>query len=493
MRGETAPARRGRAGVRGRGTGFAGLVPVWLVHHGSEERMVSKVPTVLVVDDEPVLREILALRLEHWGYGVRAAADVDEAERAIVEDRPDIVISDVVMPGVSGLELLRRLQSRGRRLPVILITAHGSIDAAVEAMKEGATDFLTKPLDYHKLHLLLETTASELAQQDELRALEARLDGGSGLGGLIGQSEPMRELYRMIELLASSDASAMITGESGTGKEVIARTVHELSTRRSGPFVAVNSAAIPEGLIESELFGHEKGAFTGAVRSRAGCFEQAHGGTLFLDEITEMPAALQPKLLRILEEGRVRRLGGAREVVFDVRVLAATNRPPAIAVRDGFLREDLFYRLNVFELAAPPLRERLDDLPLLAQHFVREFNRKHETKVEGLRDRARALLETYAWPGNVRELRNIVERSVILARSGWIEPMHLPPYVRGADPSAGAVIVLPLGTPAAEAEKQLILKTLEHVGQNKAEAARRLGLDVKTIRNKLRAYEEEVG
>jgi DNA-binding NtrC family response regulator len=449
-------------------------------------------PTILIVDDEPALREVLAMRLDNWGYRVRTAEDVEEAERLVAEAAPDIILSDVVMPGASGLDLLRRLQGKGHRLPVILVTAHGSIDAAVEAMKEGATDFLTKPLDYGKLHALLETTARDLAQRGEVQRLEARLDGEKGVGNLVGRSDTMRELYGLVELLASSDASAIITGESGTGKEVVAQAVHELSSRRDGPFVAVNAAAIPEGLIESELFGHEKGAFTGAVRSRPGCFEQADGGTLFLDEIGEMPAALQPKLLRILEEGRVRRLGGSREVVFDVRVLAATNRRPAEAVRDGHLREDLFYRLNVFELVVPPLRERLEDLALLAQHFVREYNRKHDTSVEGLRERSRTLLEGYAWPGNVRELRNIIERAVILARTGWIEPIHLPPYVRGSDEAAGPVITLPVGASAAEVEKQLILKTLEHVGQNKAEAARQLGLDVKTIRNKLKSYGEAV-
>jgi DNA-binding NtrC family response regulator len=452
--------------------------------------MSGRQPNVLVVDDEAVLREVLSLRLERWGYAVRAAGDVEEAERMIEAEAPDIVVSDVVLPGASGLDLLRRLQAGGRRMPVILMTAHGSIDAAVEAMKEGATDFLTKPLDYTKLHLLIETAAAELRARGEVRALEARLSDARGLAGLVGQSAAMRDLYELTRLLASSDASAIITGESGTGKEVIARAVHELSARRGGPFVAVNAAAIPEGLIESELFGHEKGAFTGAVRARAGCFEQADGGTLFLDEIAEMPAALQPKLLRILEESQVRRLGGSREVAFDVRVLAATNRPPAVAVRDGYLREDLFYRLNVFELSAPPLRERLDDLPLLVQHFVSEFNRKHETGVVGVRETARALLEAYGWPGNVRELRNVIERAVILARDGWIEPTHLPPYLRGGGAGADAVIVLPVGTPAAEVEKRMILKTLEHVGQNKAEAARRLGLDVKTIRNKLKQYGE---
>jgi DNA-binding NtrC family response regulator len=444
-------------------------------------------PRVLVIDDEPALREVLSLRIGSWGYHVTTASDVAEAERLLREETPDIVITDVLLPDVSGLDLLRRLRAGELSCPVILITAHGSIDVAVEAMKEGAQDFLTKPLDYTKLHALLESTAGDLRRRAQAREMETELAGGAGLGLLIGRSAPMQELYGTLEMLAASDASALITGESGTGKELVAHTIHQLSGRSEGPFVAVNAAAIPEGLIESELFGHEKGAFTGAVRSRAGCFEMADRGTLFLDEIAEMPMALQPKLLRLLEDGRVRRLGGGKEMTFDVRVLAATNRPAAAAVEDGHLRADLYYRLNVFELRVPALRERIEDVPLLAQHFVGEFARKHRMEVEGLRDETRELLEGYPWPGNVRELRNVVERAVIVARVGWIEPSHLPPYFR-AGAGLEPMLKLPVGTSAAEAEKALILKTLEHVGNNKAEAARQLGLDVKTIRNKLRAY-----
>jgi DNA-binding NtrC family response regulator len=449
--------------------------------------MSSRTFLVLIIDDEPAVREVLSARIAGWGYDVCVAADLGEAERRIAVRRPDLVISDVVLGDATGIDLLRRLKADDPDRPVILITAHGTIDVAVEAMKEGATDFLTKPLDYPKLHALIASAASELRSRLEADALEARL-AGAGLGGLVGDSRPMRRLFELIRLLASSDASALITGESGTGKEVVARTIHELSARRDGPFVAVNAAAIPEGLIESELFGHEKGAFTGALQPRAGCFELADGGTLFLDEIAEMPIALQPKLLRILEDRRARRLGGSDEIAFDVRVLAATNRPPADALRGGQLREDLYYRLNVFELNIPPLRERVDDIPLLAQHFVGAFNVKHGTAVQGLQDATRRLLESYPWPGNVRELRNVIERAVIVARSGLLEPSHLPPYLRAREAGTDPVIVLPIGTTAAEAEKELILRTLEHVGQNNAEAPRQLGLDVKTIRNKLRAY-----
>jgi len=443
---------------------------------------------VLVVDDEPALREVLSLRLTEWGHDVRTIADAVDALRELDLRPPDIVLCDVVLPGSSGLALLRRIKEHNPRLPVVMITAHGNIDSAVEAMKAGASDFLTKPLDHHMLHALLEATASEVTKRRESHSLDVHLDGLNGAGVIVGQTRAMRELQRAVEIVASSDASAIITGESGTGKEVVARAIHTLSARRGKPFIAVNAAAIPEGLVESEVFGHEQGSFTGATRARAGCFELAEGGTLFLDEIAEMPIALQPKLLRVLEDGRARRLGGSRDVRFDVRVLAATNRAPAHAIRDGKLREDLFYRLNVFELAIPPLRERTADVALLAQHFVREFGRKHNMKIEGVGDAVRQLLEAHAWPGNVRELRNVIERAVIVARVGWIEPRHLPPYLQRLFAGGSPILTLPVGTTLAEAERRLILQTLEHVGDNKAEAARQLGLDVKTIRNKLRGY-----
>ncbi len=448
---------------------------------------------ILVVDDEAALRDILITRLEHWGYECHGAADVAAAERALESFDPDLVLSDIRMPRVTGLELLRRLRSGKRhRLPVVMMTAHGTIDDAVEAMKHGAVDFLTKPLDDHRLRSVLDTIVEDLARSRAIRALEQDLATSMGIGGLVGASPAMRKLYELIELVAGSDASALITGESGTGKEVVARAIHELSARRDGPFVGLNAAAIPETLIESELFGHDRGAFTGAVRSRAGAFEQANGGTLFLDELAEMPVFLQPKLLRILEERTVRRLGGDREVTLDVRVLAATNYSPLAAMEEGKLRDDLFYRLNVFELRVPPLRERPDDLPLLGHHFVRELSRKHGADVYGLRETTLELLQAYRWPGNVRELRNLIERAVIVAREGWLEPSHFPAYIsRQPHRADEPVVLLPVGISAAEAEKRLLLKTLEHVGYNKAEAARQLGIDVKTVRNRLKAFESD--
>jgi DNA-binding NtrC family response regulator len=444
---------------------------------------------ILVVDDEVAMREVLQMRLEEWGFDVCLAEDGREGHELAESNDPDIVISDVVMPQVSGMDLLRSLKAGNPDRPVILVTAQATVDLAVEAMKKGARDFVTKPIDYSKLKVTLEAAEQEVNLRRESRRLTAQLEGGAGFGDFVGTSKSMREVYELISSIAPKDASVIIAGESGTGKELAARTIHELSPRSKGPFIAVNASAIPENLMESEMFGHERGAFTGATGIQAGCFELANHGTLFLDEIAEMPATLQPKLLRVLEDRKVRRVGGGQEFVVDARVLAATNKDPRDAVESGKLREDLFYRLNVFTVALPPLRERRTDIPLLAQAFVREFNAKHSTRVESCKPETLVLLKSYSWPGNVRELRNIMERAVILAKGPWIEPSHLPAYVLSPPASeSGSKIAPATRATAAEAEKELILRTLRSTGNNKAEAARRLGLDVKTIRNKLKAY-----
>ncbi len=426
--------------------------------------------------------------LQQWGFEVRLASDGIQGKELAESYDPAIVISDVVMPQISGLDLLRSLKLGNPARPVILVTAQGSIDMAVEAMKQGAQDFVTKPLDYPKLRIILEAAEKDIGLRQASRKLSSQLEKGAGFGDFVGTSKVMREVYELIQNLSSSDAFAIVTGESGTGKELVARSIHKLSARSTGPFIAINAAAIPENLMESEIFGHEKGAFTGAVGTRAGCFEMANKGTLFLDEIAEMPRSLQPKLLRVLEDGRIRRLGGRQEFSFDVRVIAATNKEPKAAVESGKLRQDLYYRLNVFTIFLPPLRERKGDIPLLVQHFMREFNKKHTMRVEALRDEALELLKSYSWPGNVRELKNVMERAVILAKGEWIEPSHLPPYVVSPGADASQKLVLPMGVTVAEAEKELIVRTLERTANNKAEAARLLGLDVKTIRNKLKSY-----
>ena len=444
--------------------------------------------TILVVEDEAAMRLVLDLRLRNWGFAVLAAADANEAENLARSAHPDLVLSDVVMPGRTGLELLKSLKADDPARPVILITAQGTIDMAVEAMKEGAQDFLIKPLDYSKLQAVLEAARSDIALRRQSEKLAARLQKESGFGAFVGDSKRMREVYELLQTVAASDASAIVTGESGTGKELATRAIHERSARAQGPFIAINAAAIPETLIESEVFGYEKGAFTGAVGVRPGCFELAHQGTLFFDEIAEMPLALQPKLLRVLEDGRVRRLGSRQELAFDVRVIAATNRDPKEAVQKGLLREDLYYRLNVFTIALPPLRQHKEDIPALVQHSLREFNAKHNTSVVALRPEALETITGYPWPGNVRELRNVIERAVIVAKGEWIELSHLPPYLRHPEAAREAKVTVPAGATAAAMEKELILRTLEQTGNNKAEAARRLGLDVKTIRNKLKSY-----
>jgi len=441
------------------------------------------------VDDDAGIRASLSVLLQSWGYESLQASNATEAMSLVERQDPDIVITDLVMPETSGLDLLRTVKTGDPHRPVLLITAQGSVDIAVEAMKQGARDFLTKPLtDLPKLKALLDDAERELEMRRKARRLTARVEEDGAVGDFVGASKAIREVFQLIESVAQRDVPVMITGESGTGKEVVARTIHRLSRREAKPFLAINAAAIPESLIESELFGHERGSFTGAVATRQGVFEQANGGTLLIDEIAEMPMALQPKLLRVLADGRVRRLGGSHEFGFDVRVLAATNRDPMKAIEEGKLREDLYYRLNVVPIGLPPLRERSEDIPLLVQHFVQEFNTKHHLQIEGASDEAIAMLKAYSWPGNVRELRNIIERSVVLAKGDWVEEKDLPPYVR--DPALRPEkLVFSVGeTTVADAERELILKTLTRARNNKAEAARQLGVDVKTIYNKLKSY-----
>ncbi len=451
--------------------------------------MTARKRKILIVDDDPGIRASLAVLLQNWGFEVLQASDATEATHLVTRQDPDIVITDVVMPEISGLELLRTLKAGDAHRPVLLITAQGSIDMAVEAMKQGARDFLTKPLtDLPKLKSLLDDAERELELRRKAKRLAIRVENEGGLGDFVGAAKSMRDVFELIQSVAGRDVSVMITGESGTGKEMVARSIHRLSRRESKPFIAINAAAMPESLIESELFGHERGAFTGAVATRQGCFEQANGGTLLVDEIAEMPMSLQPKLLRVLGDGRVRRLGGNYEFEFDVRVIAATNRDPVKAIEEGKLREDLYYRLNVVPIWLPPLRDRPEDIPLLVHHFFAEFNRKHHLQIAGATDDAMGMMRAYPWPGNVRELKNVIERSVVLAKGEWIEEKDLPPYVR--DPSLRPEkLVFAVGeTTVADAERELILKTLERAGQNKAEAARQLGVDVKTIYNKLKAY-----
>ena len=443
---------------------------------------------ILVVDDEPAEREGLARLVGQWGYEVETASSGEEALNLVESQHPAVVVTDLVLPEMDGLTLLQKLKETGRPPIVLLVTGHGTVETAVEAMRHGAFDYLTKPVDTTRLQVLLEKSIEQESLSREVNLLRHQLRQKGSFGQMVGQSRGMQEVYRWVELAATSTAPVLVYGESGTGKELVARTIHELSNRRNKPFVAINCAAIPETLIESELFGHERGAFTGATERRLGCFELTDGGTLFLDEISEMDTNTQAKLLRVLQEGSFRRVGsGKNEIQVDVRVVAATNQVPSEAITNGKLREDLFYRLNVFSIHLPPLRDRREDIPLLARTFIEDFNRQDNRQVRGLSGEAEKELERYHWPGNVRELRNVVQRAVVLSGSGLIGVEHLPDNVlRAAAPApaaaAGSV------TPIREMERDMILRALEETGQDKRRAAQLLGISLKTLYNKLAKY-----
>jgi DNA-binding NtrC family response regulator len=441
---------------------------------------------VLIVEDEPAARVGLEQLVKSWGFVADSAQDGEDALEKVTSFRPAIVITDLVMPRMDGLALLRALQQQGAEATTVLLTAQGTVETAVEAMKEGAYDYLTKPVDIQRLKIMLDKIVERLETMREVKTLRRQLREHGAFGSIIGNSAEMRKIYQIVEQAAPTSASVLITGESGTGKELVAQTIHQLSPRATFPFVAINCAAIPETLLESEIFGHEKGAFTGAADRRAGCFELADRGTLFLDEIGEMTPATQVKLLRVLQERKFRRLGGRAEQAVDVRVLAATNLDPQEAVKQGKLREDLFYRLNVFSFRLPTLRERKDDMPLLIQAFVAEFNTRNQKSIAGVDREAMGILEQYSWPGNVRELRNVIERATILAAGPFIEAKHLPSSVAEQAPTAPKPqVALAPGTTVEEAERRLILMTLEHTRDNKTRAAEILGISLKTLHNKL--------
>jgi DNA-binding NtrC family response regulator len=446
----------------------------------------STAERVLIVEDEPSTRLGLTELVRTWGFTADAASDGEEALQRITTFRPSIIISDLVMPRMGGLDLLRALKDDGGEFTVVILTAQGTVETAVEAIKEGAYDYLTKPIEPQRLKILLDKIVERQDTLREVKVLRKQLREHGTFGRMIGSSPQMRKVYQTIEQAAPTSASVLIWGESGTGKELVAQTIHQLSPRNGSPFVPINCAAIPETLLESEIFGHEKGAFTGAVDRREGCFELADRGTLFLDEIAEMTPATQVKLLRVLQERRFRRLGGRNEQSVDVRVIAATNVVPADAVKSGKLREDLYYRLNVFAIDLPPLRARKEDLPLLIQSFLTEFNQRNNKNVSAIDGAAMRIIEQYNWPGNVRELRNVIERAVILAPGEFIEEKHLPPLVTEAPDVAGKpTLSIAPGTTVEEAERRLILMTLEHTRDNKTRAAEILGISLKTLHNKL--------
>ena len=449
---------------------------------------------ILIADDEAPQREMLAGFLGKRGFDVLQAADGDEALNLIRREPVDVVLTDLRMPGKSGLDLLTGAREINPEIAVIVMTAYGSIETAVSAMKVGAFTYITKPVDLDELSLHLERALEHRMLQAENRELKGRLEGIASTD-IIAASEEMREVLGLVARAAPSRASVLIYGESGTGKEVIARAIHGASPRKEGPFVAVNIAAIPEQLVESELFGHEKGAFTGATGRHIGRFERATNGTLFIDEVGDMPLAGQVKLLRVLQEGKIERVGGGEEVPVDVRVVAATHRNLEESIHAGEFREDLFYRLNVVRIHIPPLRRRKADIPPLVEHFLKKYAEMNDKPVEGIGREAMDLLMKYPWPGNVRELENAIESAVVLARTSVIGPKDLPPAVReGSEGQLHGGLAaeddpgLPLPERLERLEKQEVLRALEESGGNRSEAARKLGMSEKNIRDRLKRW-----
>ncbi|HEY4089485.1 MAG TPA: sigma-54 dependent transcriptional regulator [Bryobacteraceae bacterium] len=463
---------------------------------------------VLIVDDDPLERQSLSAKVSSLGYAIETAGDGEEALDKLSSSVIDVIITDLMMPKMDGSQLLQELLTRGDLTPTIVLTSLGSVDKAVSIVKDlRAFWYMEKPAQISILAPLLERAVRQKSLLNETERLRRQLGYQGVLEDLVGGSAAMRVVFSAIQQAAPSSASVVITGESGTGKELVAAAVHRLSPRSGGPFVPVNCAALPETLIESELFGHEKGAFTGALERRAGCFEHANQGTLFLDEIAEMPVAMQAKLLRVLEQSAVRRLGGQREIPVDVRVVAATNRPLLEAIEKKMLREDVYYRLNVFHIELPPLRQRKDDIPALAASFIRSINKKNECSVTDIHPEVLWQFMDYSWPGNVRELRNVIERAIIVAREGILMPGHLAPAFRlpqqrtpvsaAPAPPVTAPPVAPVsgsrpaesitveaGKSLEDVEKQYIRLTLKH-SRTHREAAGILGISLRTLHKRL--------
>ncbi len=441
---------------------------------------------LLIADDERHIAEGLQMLLQEDGYEAETATDGEEAWQKVEEGDFGLVLADLKMPGIDGLELFARMREKGIDSEIIFITGKGTVDDAVEAMRRGAYDYLTKPLDLERLRALIPRALEKYQVKTANRHLQQRLESLTRFGEMIGQSEEMRQIYTIIEAVAPSNASVLIMGESGTGKELVARAIHQKSGRGKGPFIALNCGAFPREILENELFGHEKGAFTGAINEKAGAFELADGGSLFLDEVAEMEPDVQVKFLRAIEQRAFRRLGGKKEIDVDIRVIAATNRDLEQALKDGALREDLYHRLAVIPMYLPPLRERAGDVLLLANEFLGRFSRDHGKELEGFSAGAIEFLQTYSWPGNVRELRNHVERAVILAKTDLIEASDLQ-FRQGLDDRE---LHIQVGTSLQEAERLLALKTFAFTGGDHIKTAKILGVDEKELRERLLAYME---
>ncbi len=449
---------------------------------------------VLIVEDEDNARQGYEALLRKWGYEVLGVGSAEAALERMPDFAPDALIADVELPGKNGLELLETLREAGelQHLPAILITGKGSEERVISAIQSGAFWYIEKPLKAAVLRALLDRALGLEHNRRQVAALTRQLREAGRLGEIVGRSKPMQDVMRLVEQVAPSMASVLITGETGSGKEIVARTIHQLSPRCNRTFVAINCSAIPESLMESEIFGHERGAFTGAAERRIGCFELADGGTLLLDEIGEMPAPTQTKLLRVLEDHKVRRLGSKTETPVDVRVLSATNKNPDRAVGKGELRQDLYFRLNVFHIHLPPLREHKEDIPPLIEGILRDLNAKYNRQIRGVSAEVLDQFKGYTWPGNVRELRNVIERAAIVCDRDVIGRTHLPDeFGRGAPAGAAELSALrfPVGTTVEAVERELILQTLAATQNNKTRAAELLGISLKTLHNKLKEYE----
>ena len=453
-------------------------------------------PLILIADDDHSHRLMLTTMMQDWGFRTQEAQDGRQALDLVRTNPVDLILMDMRMPNMEGIEATIAISRYNPAIPIVIMTAYSSISTAVEAVKSGAFDYITKPIDFEGLKLVLNKALEHTRIRDEnerLRSQLARLQSAE----LIGRSEAMQKLMEMVALVAPAETTVLITGESGTGKGLIARSIHANSSRKDKPLIEVNCAAIPENLIESELFGHEKGAFTGADRQRKGRFTMADGGSIFLDEIGELPLSMQAKLLRVLQEEEIQRVGGDVSIPVDVRILAATNRNVEKMISESSFREDLYYRLNVFSLNVPPLRERLEDIPVLAQSFLRRFSEKNRKLVQGITPMAMDLLLRHAWPGNVRELENAMERAVILLRGEYVTPVELPLVIQALDEKddteserthAIATNADATGPSLAVLEKEMILLKLQESGGNKSEAARRLGITRRTLKLKLKKY-----
>jgi two-component system response regulator HydG len=446
--------------------------------------------SVLVVDDDPAHRTMLRTLLTGWGYTIFEADDGSTAIEKAHDQAFDLILMDIRMIKVSGIEALHEIKAFNPSIPIIIMTAYSSVENAVEALKSGAYDYLTKPLDFDELRLAMERAMDHRQLKEENRLLRESLGSHFDRQNIIGRSPAMVTLLETVAQVASSEATVLIMGDSGTGKEMIAGAIHYNSTRKEGPFVKINCAAITETLLESELFGHEKGAFTGAHRRKEGRFRLAHGGSIFLDEISEMSLSMQVKLLRVLQEREITRVGGEEVIHVDVRVIAATNKDLLEEIQAGRFREDLFYRLNVVTLNVPALKDRKQDIPLLAQHFLTTFSEKNKKEMKGITPQAMDRMLKHDWPGNVRELMNAVERGVVLSTSEYLDEKELPflPKDATSGDQAGSEVAIPADLPLEEVEKASILKTLEAAGGNKSEASRRLGITRRTLHKKLKKY-----